>query len=239
MNDKYELALVMPVYNEEACIYNVILSWHDALITLGINFIMLVLNDGSTDQTEHELARFIGNKRIKIINKVNAGHGPTILQGYHMAINLADWVFQTDSDDEIPVDYFQELWSRRSDYDALLGCRIKRTQGIARKFITATSRLVVLILFGSKVDDVNSPYRLLRVSILIDALRKIPNGTFAPNILISGILSKSNARIYNHPVLHICRRTGSVSIVKLKLWQGAFKAFYQSIAVALNIKNIK
>src|ERR1035437_9241941 len=107
----YELALVMPVYNEEACINEVVLSWHSELTNLGINFVMIVLNDGSRDQTEEKLAQYSEYSRIKVINKKNTGHGPTILQGYHMGAELAEWVFQVDSDDEMKPIYFKELWS--------------------------------------------------------------------------------------------------------------------------------
>ena len=51
MNKKYDLVLVMPVYNEAECIINVVEGWHEVLLRLGIYFKMLVINDGSTDST--------------------------------------------------------------------------------------------------------------------------------------------------------------------------------------------
>jgi dolichol-phosphate mannosyltransferase len=225
----FELAMVMPVYNEEACIDHVVSSWYQELLGLNINFVMLVLNDGSRDGTESKLAQFAGNDHIKIINKKNSGHGPTILQGYHMGVDLAEWIFQTDSDDEMKPEHFKELWNRRKDYDALFGFRQGREQSFSRSFISFVSRQTVGIIFGKGVLDVNTPYRLVRSTLLKKIIKQIPDDSFAPNVMISGALAKGSVRIYNHPVPHEGRRTGSASIVRWKLWKSSMISFLQTL----------
>ena len=229
----------MPVYNEEECITAVVTGWRDELYRLDIDFVMIVINDGSKDGTQKKLEPFSSDDRIIVIEKENSGHGPTILRGYNLAVDQAEWVFQTDSDDEMSPGSFHELWGRRKDFDALFGCRTKRVQGFSRKFITATSRGIVRVLFGMGVKDVNTPYRLLRGTVLKNILVKIPHDTFAPNVIISGLLSALGARIYNHPVRHKCRRSGTVSIVNLRLWLASIKSFRQTITVALYFKRQK
>jgi glycosyltransferase involved in cell wall biosynthesis len=224
-----DLAMVMPVYNEEACIAQVVCAWRDALARLGISFRILVLNDGSKDNTRSALATFAGDDRISVINKSNSGHGPTILLGYRQAIEAADWVFQCDSDDEMSPDAFPEFWRRREDYDALFGIRSGRAQSLARKIISAVSRTTVHLLFGGGVIDVNVPYRLMRAEALAQILPFIPADTFAPNVIISGAFARGGARIFNHPVRHEGRKTGAVSIMKWKLWRVAFRAFRQTL----------
>lgn len=226
---QYELAVVMPVYNEEACIVDVVQAWYNELALLGIDFFLIVLNDGSQDGTARCLKKFAGKTRIRLINKTNSGHGPTILMGYRMAVELADWVFQTDSDNEIKPFSFRELWERKTEFDALLGYRENRTQGIGRYLISAVSRLTVRVLFGSGVVDVNTPYRLIRASLLADIIRQIPPETFAPNVIISGALAVSKVRVFNFPVPHEGRKSGTVSIVKWKLWRSVFKSFLQTV----------
>ena len=44
-----DLAVVIPVYNEEKNIEDCIESWMRALTDLGINYRLIVLNDGSRD----------------------------------------------------------------------------------------------------------------------------------------------------------------------------------------------
>jgi len=224
-----ELALVMPVYNEEACIAGVVRSWRAMLEGLGIRFRMLVLDDGSTDGTRTALGAFAGDDRVEVIHKANSGHGPTILEGYRRAVRLAEWVFQCDSDDEMKPDGFPALWAMREQHDALFGVRAGREQGPARRLISACSRLTVRALFGPGVDDVNTPYRLIRSRVPAQIVARVPDATFAPNVIVSGALCRAGARICNHAVRHECRRTGSVSIVKWKLWRAALRSFWQTL----------
>ena len=86
-----ELALVMPVYNEEECIVDVVSAWREELLRLGIDFLMIIVNDGSRDGTRERLAPFAGDERIMVVNKENSGHGPTILVGYRMGVEEAEW----------------------------------------------------------------------------------------------------------------------------------------------------
>ena len=78
----HELAIVMPVHNEQDCIASVVRSWHDILVMLGIDFVMITIDDGSTDATGRVLQE-IANERIRVIQQANRGHGPTILRGFH------------------------------------------------------------------------------------------------------------------------------------------------------------
>jgi len=226
---QYDLVLVMPIYNEEECIEGVLNSWKDVLGQLGINYLILAINDGSTDGTKTILQNFEQDPNCEVINKTNSGHGPTILMGYRKAVQLAPWVFQCDSDDEIRAEHFSLLWQQREDYDALFGIRSGRVQSWSRLFITKISRMTVKALFGSRVTDVNAPFRLMRTEYLSPIVRQVPDDTFAPNLIISGSLSKSDLRIQNLPVPFEQRRTGTISIVKWKLWKSAARAFWQTI----------
>ena len=225
-----DLMVVMPVYNEEECIEAVVRSWREKIATLTPNFVILVLNDGSKDGTAAALQSFEGDAQVRVINKTNSGHGPTILQGYRIAAAEAEWVFQCDSDDELPPDYFPRLWEKRAKYDALFGIRAHREQDSARRLLSAGSRLVVKTLFGRGVRDVNTPYRLLRSSILKPLAEAIPDDTFAPNIIISGVFSRRKLRIYNTPVPHENRKTGTASLTSSKVWKVAFKSLRQTLA---------
>jgi hypothetical protein len=88
---------------------------------------------------------------------------------------------------------------------------------------------VVRLLYGSGITDVNVPFRLIRSNVLRQLIDRIPEGTFAPNIVISGMLARTGARVYEHPVPHENRKTGKTSLARLRLWQCAVKAFGQTL----------
>jgi dolichol-phosphate mannosyltransferase len=233
-----DLAIVMPVHNEEECVVKVVKSWLSAMSDLGMKFLIIVLNDGSDDGTEEALQVFNHDNHIEVVNKRNSGHGPTILMGYQKSVRLADWTFQCDSDDEMKPDSFRVLWENRKRFDALFGIRVERNQNFARKLISAFSRIIVRLLFGTGVTDVNTPYRLIRSKILERIVRYIPVNTFAPNVIISGVICKFGLRTFEHPVFHVNRKTGKVSIVKWKLWKSVAKAFWQTLFCWATIQDI-
>ncbi len=226
----------MPVYNEEACIAQVMADWLGMLEGVVADFRLIVLNDGSRDGTAAALAPFRADPRVEVIDKPNSGHGPTILIGYRRALELADWVFQVDSDDEMPATHFPRLWERRDGYDLLLGIRAGREQGLGRRLISSVSRASVRLLFGHGVADVNSPYRLMRAAALAEFLPFIPADTFAPNVVLSGLFARRRLRIDQLPVPHRGRRTGTASIVRWRLWKSAARAFVQTLRLALRTR---
>jgi glycosyltransferase involved in cell wall biosynthesis len=226
---RLDLAVVMPVYNEAECIADVIGSWLRVLEAESLRFSLIVLNDGSCDATADALERFANDSRVDLIHKQNSGHGPTILLGYRRAVGIADWVFQVDSDDELAATEFPAMWRARPRYDAVIGVRYGRRQPVGRWIITRLSRALVRLWYGGTVKDVNVPFRLMRADVLSSFVTRIPGDTFAPNVVISGVLAGSQYRVANVPVAHRDRRTGEVSIMRWKLWKGALRSAAQTI----------
>jgi len=235
MNNE-RLCIVMPVYNEEAAIGGVLKKWTSALDALGIDYTIRPYNDGSRDATlkvMQECAQ--SSSHIDVQDKPNSGHGPTILGGYRAAAaDGYDWIFQIDSDDEMGPEQFNELWSRRSDFDFLVGRRAGRVQALPRKIVSFVSRCAVRLFYGkSSVWDVNAPYRLMRTSALRDVFSSIPDSTFAPNVIITGMVARNHLRAFEMPVPQHDRTTGEVSIKKWKLLKAAAKSLWQTIRFAL------
>jgi glycosyltransferase involved in cell wall biosynthesis len=217
----------MPVYNEEACAAQVIRSWLTALTDLKVDFLMIVLDDGSTDATAQAIDRFCDDARVRIIHQANAGHGPTILRGYRQASRMADWVFQCDSDNEMSPQSFAQLWRQRDGFDAVFGFRDGRQQSWGRALVTQCSRLTVRLLFGAGVRDVNAPYRLMKSTVLEPIIAGIPADTFAPNVLITGALVRAGVPIQNLPVSYCPRQSGR-AINPWRLGKGALRSFVQT-----------
>jgi glycosyltransferase involved in cell wall biosynthesis len=227
-----QLAIVMPVYNEEEIISTVIESWHKEIENLEIDFKIHAYNDGSKDDSLSVL-RSLEPKFPNLIvhDKENSGHGPTILKAYKDNSDC-EWIFQTDSDNEMEAKYFSKLWNNKEKYDFLIGLRKERKQTIVRKIITVGSRMVVGFYYGFGVKDVNSPYRLMRTSVFKDYYNKIMPNTFAPNLVISGIVNKYKIPYYETQVPFRDRETGEVTGVSTdfkKLLKMIVKATKQTI----------
>jgi glycosyltransferase involved in cell wall biosynthesis len=231
-----DLCVVMPVYNEEGAIGNVIDKWTDALNDLGCTFEIHAYNDGSKDNTLSTLREISrGNAHLVVHDKLNTGHGPTIIQGYRASTD-AEWVFQIDSDDEIGPESFHDLWKNRDKYAFLIGQRCRARQPLSRQLVSLISRLTVHLFYGNRVHDVNSPYRLMKTDIFKNIFLSLPNDTFAPNVIISGTVSLKNMNCYEIPVQQRERATGEVSIKKWKLLKAALKSLSQTVMYRFRVR---
>jgi len=233
-----DLSVVIPVYNEQECIKYVLDSWLEELNQLNISFCIYVINDGSKDDTAETLWLYNSEPNVKIIHKQNSGHGPSLLAGYRLAVKSSAWVFQVDSDDEMKAKYFKQLWEARLNYDAVFGVRQNRKQSIFRRLITLTSRITVYSLYGSRIVDVNVPFRLMKAQHLEEALTLIPVNTFAPNILISGFFNKRKYKIKNLDVPYQFRQTGKLSLLKGRLIKAAVQSFMQVLFFCWKLRKI-
>lgn len=234
---KESLAIIMPVYNEEGAISDVLADWITMLDALSdVRYQIHVYNDGSKDGTAMILAgvevRYLD--KVVVHNKANSGHGPTILLGYRENAATADWLFQIDSDGEIGPEKFPELWQARFEYDFLIGRRQNRYSPLPRKIISFISRLTVRLCYGTGVSDVNCPFRLMRTAVVGPGLRAMPVDLFAPNVILSGLACRGRWRICEVPVLFHERQTGEVSIKKWKLLKAAAKSFRQTVAFSMS-----
>ena len=233
MSDR--LCVVMPVYNEQDAIGPVLEKWSKAMDALGVDYVIRPYNDGSKDNSlavMKSVARDLPS--VDVRDKANGGHGNTILTGYReAAADGFDWIFQIDSDDEMGPEKFGELWAKRCDYDFLVGIRDGRVQQLPRKIISFVSRLCVRIFYGKSVWDVNTPYRLMRVSAFKGFYAAIPLTTFAPNVILSGLAARHGLRCYEIRVPQHDRTTGEVSIKKWKLLKAAARSFGQTIRFAI------
>jgi glycosyltransferase involved in cell wall biosynthesis len=226
-----DIAAVMPVYNEEERIERAAAACVAALAATGSSFSLVVLDDGSTDRTPEALARLAAEPRIEVVRKPNSGHGPTILAGYRRAAGRARWVFQLDSDEEIPVTSFAALWAAREGADAVVGMRQRRRQGLPRRLVTHGSRLAVRLLFGSAVVDVNCPFRLVRGDVLARLAARIPPDTFAPNVALSGLLARERRRIVNVPVPVVRRESRTAALAGWRAVATGLVALQQTVAI--------
>jgi glycosyltransferase involved in cell wall biosynthesis len=224
-----ELAVVMPLYNEEASIELVVDKWVCEFERLQINFELHAYNDGSKDNS-WELLKQLAEKypALKIHNKVNTGHGPTILLGYREQCHIP-WLFQIDSDDELDIMGFEDMWQSKDNYDFLIGNRGNRNSPLARQIITLFTWLTTTLFYGRGIHDINSPFRLMRSVRFKDLFHKIPEDTFAPNVIISGFVAAKKLRYKEVPIVHQFRRAGEVSIKKWKLLKAALRSFWQTI----------
>jgi glycosyltransferase involved in cell wall biosynthesis len=186
------LYVVMPIYNEQESIGGVVREWKACLDRVAPAHRILILNDGSKDNTAEVLAKLAASTPgLEVINKPNSGHGRTCIMGYQEAIARgARWIFQIDSDGQCDPQYFEQVWADRTRYASVFGKRVDRDDGFARKVISWFCRAATHVATGVPVRDPNVPYRLMRADVLGRAIADFPQQFGLSNILVSVVLQK-------------------------------------------------
>jgi dolichol-phosphate mannosyltransferase len=221
----------MPVYREADSLPAVLDDWSSLLAGAGIDYEMRAYDDGSPDASLALLLEHAArDPRLVVRSHPNRGHGLTILRGYREA--RGRFVLQVDSDDEIAAEPFLALWHERDALDFGVGARSFERRAAARRLVSGIARLTVRTLFGPGIRDPNCPYRLMRRDWLRGALARLPDGAFAPNILLAGLAIRDGLRVRELCVVSRGRRTGAPSLGHFSLWRGAWLAFRDTLRVA-------
>jgi dolichol-phosphate mannosyltransferase len=187
-----ELALIIPVYNEEQCIIQVLEEWTPAIRRENIPTLFIIVDDGSTDHTLERVHDYIKRERrddILVIHQANQGHGQSCLNGYRKALELnIPRIFQIDSDGQCDPAFFPAIWEARDRACAIYGKRRDRDDGWARIFISWVLSKFLRIAMHTRLRDSNAPFRLYQSKCLEEALTKIPKTFHLANIAIALLL---------------------------------------------------
>ncbi len=214
-----KLFIVIPAYNEELNVEQVIDDWYPIVEEHngdGASRLVLI-DDGSRDDTYHKICKCANTRPLlQPLTKDNSGHGATVLYGYYYALKQgADFIFQTDSDGQTLPAEFEQFWDQRNQYDLIIGWRKNRLDGISRIFVTKVLKYVIRICFHVTVTDANTPFRLIKGSTLKEYIDLIPNDFNLSNVLLSVIYAKKSCRVMYIPIT-FRKRQGGVNSINVK-----------------------
>lgn len=227
------LSVVMPVYNEDAVIGEVLAEVRREVLDRVPGSELVVVNDCSTDQTaavlEHASA---SDSRIRVLtNNPNAGHGVSVRRGFEAA--RGEWIFQIDSDAQVDLAQFDELWQRRADSDLLIGVRAVRHDPRHRLVLTVITRLFVSTLARRWLRDANVPFKLIRSSLFRHLAPFIPHGAFAPSILVALGAARTGARVTESEIRHLPRMHGESTLRVGRLARACMRSGWQTVRFSL------
>jgi dolichol-phosphate mannosyltransferase len=212
-----ELVLVLPVYNEQASIKKVVLEWWDEVENWTDDFVLLAINDGSTDgtlQILRKLQQRLGS-RLCVHDRANRGHGQSCLEGYRIAAHWgAEYVIQIDSDGQCDAQYFFKFWRQRKDHDVVMGIRTRRDDGLFRLLVSMVLRVMLLVRFRTFCPDANVPYRLMRVTFIVAAVERIPRDFYLANVALAFLLRRDRRCRHAYVPIRFRERYGGEPAVK-------------------------
>jgi dolichol-phosphate mannosyltransferase len=225
MNNE-SLYIVMPAYNESANIENIIEEWHPVVEKISKESRLIIVDDSSKDNT-YEILKKLETKfnQLVVLTKANSGHGASCLYLYKYAFQYnPNWIFQTDSDGQTNANEFWEFWKKRNEFNFIIGTRYTRKDGLDRIFVTNVLKIILFFIFGVKIPDANTPFRLMKRDSLERIIKIIPDNSFLSNVLISVTILKIKETNLWLPITFKNRQAGINSINFKKIIKIGFKA---------------
>ncbi|MEO8267420.1 MAG: glycosyltransferase family 2 protein [Ilumatobacteraceae bacterium] len=214
MTSVASVSAVFPCYNDAATIGGLIDDVHEALSPLVPEVEVIVVNDGSADDSSATLDKLaLDRPWLRVVHhETNGGYGKALLSGFAAARN--DWIFYTDGDAQYDAREAALLVPLATDdIDVVQGYKIGRGDSWYRKLIGRVYHNVVKLLFRLKVRDTDCDFRLFRRQLIIDRPLLSSTGVICVEMMRS--FDRAGARFVEIPVHHYFRPSGKSQFFRL------------------------
>jgi len=222
------LSVVIPARNEEGCICSTVEHLHLALSLQHVPHEIIVVNDGSTDQTWSLLCEL--QKKIPplrpIQNSAAHGFGRAVILGLdHMQGDAVVIMMADESDDCRDVLVYWRLLNQ--GYDCVFGSRFSHGGGVvdypmAKLVLNRLANAFISSLFRIKFNDTTNAFKAYRKTV-IDGCRPL----LAPHFnLTIEIPLKAIVRGYSWTVVPITWRNRSTGAAKFKVKEMGSRYFF-------------
>jgi len=204
------VSAVIPAYNEEAVIEQTVRDIARVLRGLTADYEVIVVNDGSHDNTGQILARLTEvepSLHLRVVtHERNYGYGAALASGFDAAdLNL---VFLTDGDRQFDVSELASfLAEMNADTDLIVGWRRQRADSALRLLNAWGWKMLVNAAFGYTARDVDCAFKLFRRRVWSSFRVYARGATFSAEFVIKA--RRHGFHVKELPVNHYPRRSGN------------------------------
>ena len=205
---KLDLSVFLLAYNEQDSIRGVVGSCLSVLEDVAGDFeVVVVLFDGSTDNTRTLVEGMVGrDSRVRLViqPRDNPGYGAAMQLGYENS--KYPLIFYTDADGQFDVEDIKKLLPHLKDAELVVGYRVDRKDPFGRIVAAKIYNLLLKLVFGIKVKDVDCAFKLVKKEIFDKFTLNCSTGLSDAELLVKA--RESGFRIIEVPVSHRPRKAG-------------------------------
>ena len=172
------LTIIIPVYNEPQAIKDCCQKLLDIMGKSKFDIQLIIVNDGSTDDTGNYLRTLSSDNILVLSHKQNIGYGGAIKTGIRSA--KFDYVAISDADGTYPnhriPEFFEEMIDK--NFDMIVGSRTGGHVAIPliRKPAKWILNQIANYLTGRRIPDLNSGLRIMKKDIVDKFNNILPSG---------------------------------------------------------------
>ncbi len=204
---KTKLSVIIPVYNEARFIDTVIKKVKSIKLPGEIAKEIIIINDGSTDNTSKILEQYSSDSAIKIFHQEkNMGKSSAVRLGLEKS--MGDIILIQDADLEYDPDDYPQLIGPiiKKEASVVYGSRFKGTIEyipLINRIANILSNMTVNILFHTEITDIHTCYKVFKRNILKNI--KITSKRFTFDTEVTVKILKLGYEIYEVPIRYVAR----------------------------------
>ncbi|MBN1303676.1 MAG: glycosyltransferase family 2 protein [Anaerolineales bacterium] len=204
------VSVVIPAFNEAQVIASVVARIHETMKTLNIVYEVLVIDDGSQDDT----ARAASEAGAEVIlHPYNIGNGAAVKTGIRSA--AGDAIVLMDGDGQHQPEDIPLLLDGLKKYHMVVGARNKETEAeLHRNIANSAYNVMASYICDREIQDLTSGFRAIRKNVALEFLNILPNTFSYPTTLTLAVVRSGYGLLY--VPIKVFRRTGKS---KIKLFQ--------------------
>ena len=209
--EENQLSLIIPAYNEAENL-KIILPPFIAFCDQH-KWEIIIINDGSTDNTKEILGTFVVSDHFTVIHhKLNRGYGAAVKSG--ILACKTEYTITIDADGQHQMEDVEKLFARlkASDADMVVGSRKGiRSASYARGFGKGLIRMLAKMLMPVPIHDINSGMKIYRTDLAKKYLYLTPD-TMAYSDILTLIFINNRHLVLEVPITIIGRMKGRSTI---------------------------
>ena len=215
------ISIVFPAFNEQDNVEPAVRAARQALGNYAEKIEIIVVNDGSRDGTRAALDAIAAQDSsiTAVHHPVNLGYGAALRSGFAAA--RSEYVFFTDTDLQFDVEEIGLLIPWIGEFDIVVGYRKKRADPMHRLVNAWTWNMLIRLLLGIKVKDIDCAFKLFRRRVF-DTIQLNSVGALI-NTEIFAQARKKGFTVKEVPVSHFPRLSGAPTGANLGVILRAFR----------------
>ncbi len=233
-----KLSVLMPVFNEELAVAANILETDDYFKKLGIEYEIIVIDDGSKDKT-YEKVKGLNNPRVMAYKlQINEGKGEALKEAFKKS--TGDMVMLLDGDLDIHPRQFEVLFEvmKNQNADVVIGSKRHKDSVLNypknRRLMSAVYFFIVKLLFGLPLKDTQTGIKLFKAEVLKNTFHKVLIKRYAFDLELLVLAHHKGYKIAEAPV--VVDYKGKFGHIKFKT---IFNMVWDTLAVFYRLHIIK
>jgi glycosyltransferase involved in cell wall biosynthesis len=210
------ISAFFPAYNDAPSLPKLIGKAFETLIATGREFEVIVVNDGSADDTGEVLRslQVEHGERLRVVtHPENRGYGGALRSGFAAARN--DLVFYTDGDGQYdPGELPKLLELMKPGVGLVNGYKLERNDPAHRIWIGNVYNAFARLIFGIRLRDVDCDFRLVRRHLVERIQLTATSGTICVELVAK--LERAGCVVAEVGVHHYPRLHGRSQFFRIK-----------------------